>query len=398
MEGSSLCLGTCSCPGGGPRGVEVIAGVTARVAGRRHWPAHEKLRIVEEGLAPGESVSAVARRDGVAPNLLFRWRRLMAGGRAMAVGPDEPVVAASEARRLEERVRELERLLGRKTMEAESLREALAKAGARKQTWQLPSLPREAGGPTHGSRRITALVNRERHASELAPVNRKRVLRIMRQHALILERSIGRREGRVHAGPIAVMRSNLRRCSDALKTACWNGEVVRPAFLIDAFDREAIAHVAVTGAGISGSDMRDMMLVAMLEAVCWRPYAGGRRAPLRDRPGPAAHRAPLGQRLGLHRRRNPRLRCRARPRALLHPRPQPRERRHERGLREPKLRAAKTLRRDHVRLTPLPDAATGLGLVAGWIEDHDTLHPRSALQMRSPREFIAALNPSRTVR
>ena len=81
MEGSSLCLGTCSCRGGGPRRVEVITDV----AGRRHGPAHEKLRIVEESLALGESVSAVARRNGVAPHLLFRWRRLMAEGGAMAV-------------------------------------------------------------------------------------------------------------------------------------------------------------------------------------------------------------------------------------------------------------------------------------------------------------------------
>ena len=105
------------------RRVEVITGV----ARRRDWPAHEKLRIVEESLAPGESVSAVARRNGVAPNLLFRWRRLMDEGGAMAVGSNEPVVGASEVRKLEDRVRELERLLGRKTMENEILREVLAK-------------------------------------------------------------------------------------------------------------------------------------------------------------------------------------------------------------------------------------------------------------------------------
>ena len=72
MEGSSLCLGTCSYPGGGARRVEVITGV----AGRRCWPAHEKLRIVEESLAPGESVSALTRRNGVASNLLFGWPRV----------------------------------------------------------------------------------------------------------------------------------------------------------------------------------------------------------------------------------------------------------------------------------------------------------------------------------
>ena len=121
------------------RRVEVITGV----ARRRHWPAHEKLRIIEESLAPGESVSAVARRNGVAPNLLFRWRRLMDEGGAMAVGSNEPVVGASEVRKLEDRVRELERLLGRKTMETEILREALAKTQAKKPTWRLPSPPQD---------------------------------------------------------------------------------------------------------------------------------------------------------------------------------------------------------------------------------------------------------------
>ena len=55
---------------------DVITGV----ARRRCRPAHEKLRIIEESLAPGESVSALARRDGVARNLLFRWHRLMDTG------------------------------------------------------------------------------------------------------------------------------------------------------------------------------------------------------------------------------------------------------------------------------------------------------------------------------
>jgi transposase len=52
-------------------------------------------------------------------------------------------VGTSEVRRLEDRVRELERLLGRKTMENEILREALAKAQAKKQTLRPLSLPRD---------------------------------------------------------------------------------------------------------------------------------------------------------------------------------------------------------------------------------------------------------------
>lgn len=35
------------------------------------------LRIVDEILCEGESISGVARRNGIAPNLLYRWRKLM---------------------------------------------------------------------------------------------------------------------------------------------------------------------------------------------------------------------------------------------------------------------------------------------------------------------------------
>ena len=52
------------------------------------------------------------------------------GGRE-AVRADDEVVAASSVRRLEERARELERLLGRKTMEVEILKEALDLARAK---------------------------------------------------------------------------------------------------------------------------------------------------------------------------------------------------------------------------------------------------------------------------
>ena len=58
-----------------------------------------------------------------------------------AVRADEDVVAASRVRELEAKVRELERLLGRKTMEAEILREALEQARPKKPALRLPSPP-----------------------------------------------------------------------------------------------------------------------------------------------------------------------------------------------------------------------------------------------------------------
>ncbi len=115
--------------------IEVITG-TAR---RRYWSVEQKLAIVEETLAPGASVSVVARRHGVAPNLVYRWRRLMQEGGAVAVGSDETVVGEAQVKKLEAKVRELERLLGKKTMEVEILREALEKSRAKKPTLQLAS-------------------------------------------------------------------------------------------------------------------------------------------------------------------------------------------------------------------------------------------------------------------
>jgi transposase len=113
--------------------IELITGAVRR----RHWTTEQKLQIIEESFQPGETVSSVARRRGVAPNLLYRWRRLMTEGGAAAVGSDEPVVGSSEVRRLEERVRELERMLGRK-------REALAKSESKKPSLRLLSQPKDA--------------------------------------------------------------------------------------------------------------------------------------------------------------------------------------------------------------------------------------------------------------
>ena len=59
------------------------------------------------------------------------------------------------------------------------------------------------------------------------------------------------------------MRSNLRWCSDVFEITCWNGEIVRVAFVIDAHDREVIGWHGVAGAGISGEAIRDLMLAAV---------------------------------------------------------------------------------------------------------------------------------------
>ncbi|MBP1749411.1 MAG: transposase family protein [Deltaproteobacteria bacterium] len=108
--------------------VEVITSVERR----RHWSAAQKQAMVEEAEEPGNSISSVARKYGIHPNQLFKWRRLANQGALVAVGREEPVVPASEVKHLKAQIRELQRLLGKKTMEVEILKDAIEIAREKK--------------------------------------------------------------------------------------------------------------------------------------------------------------------------------------------------------------------------------------------------------------------------
>jgi transposase len=54
---------------------------------RRRWSLQDKLRIVEETMQPGVTVTDVARRHGLAPSVVFTWRRLAREGRLGDAGP-----------------------------------------------------------------------------------------------------------------------------------------------------------------------------------------------------------------------------------------------------------------------------------------------------------------------
>jgi transposase InsO family protein len=224
--------------------------------------------------------------------------------------------------------------------------------------------------PTYGYRRITALAKRELASTGEPPVNHKRMFRIMRQNGMLLARHTGRRIGRLHDGKVVVMRSNLRWCSDGFEITCWNGDIVRAAFIIDAHDREIIAWQAVAGAGISGSMVRDMML----EAVETRFAALRSPAPLEwltDNGSGYTAKATRDFATALN----------------LVPCFTPVQSPESNGISEAFV---KTFKRDYVRVNPLPDALTALRQIAGWFEDYNEHHPHSGLRMRSPREFIRA--------
>jgi transposase len=111
---------------------------------RRRFSAEEKRRLLDEAEKPGESVSTVARRYNLSPSMMFAWRKSMEAGAATGLQAEEPLVPASEVKQLKAQIRELERLLGRKTQEAEILKEAVEII--RKKKLLSPSLlPKKAG-------------------------------------------------------------------------------------------------------------------------------------------------------------------------------------------------------------------------------------------------------------
>lgn len=153
--------------------------------------------------------------------------------------------------------------------------------------------------PTYGYRRVHAILKRQALAAGLKPPNHKRVYRVMKVHGLLLDRHAGGVERR-HDGRIAVDARNRRWCSDGFEIGCDNGERVRVAFALDCCDREAMSFLATTS-GVSGEDVRDLMLC--------------RRASLRAGQSPAGHhRVAVRQWQLLRRRRDMQLRSRHRPR------------------------------------------------------------------------------------
>lgn len=64
-------------------GVEILGGVERR----RRWSRDDKMRIIEETLAPGAVVTAIARRHGIATSLVFTWRRRARLATVASAGP-----------------------------------------------------------------------------------------------------------------------------------------------------------------------------------------------------------------------------------------------------------------------------------------------------------------------
>ena len=94
----------------------------------RRFSLSEKISIVRESFTPGIAASHVARRHGIAVNVLYYWRKVY---REVADTDLTRVEAAeatpNELADLRLQVRNLERLLGQRTLEIALLKERLGK-------------------------------------------------------------------------------------------------------------------------------------------------------------------------------------------------------------------------------------------------------------------------------
>ncbi|WP_375155653.1 IS3-like element IS2 family transposase (plasmid) [Shigella flexneri] len=384
---------------------------------RRRRTTQEKIAIVQQSFEPGMTVSLVARQHGVAASQLFLWRKQYQEGSLTAVTAGEQVVPASELAAAMKQIKELQRLLGKKTMENELLKEAVEYGRGKKvdsaraliaRGWgvslvsrclrvsraQLHVILRRTDDwmdgrrsrhtddtdvllrihhvigelPTYGYRRVWALLRRQAELDGMPAINAKRVYRIMRQNALLLERKPAVPPSkRAHTGRVAVKESNQRWCSDGFEFCCDNGERLRVTFALDFCDREAL-HWAVTTGGFNSETVQDVMLGAVerrfgndlpSSPVEWLTDNG------------SCYRAnetrQFARMLGLEPKNT----------AVRNP--------ESNGIAESFV---KTIKRDYISIMPKPDGLTAAKNLAEAFEHYNEWHPHSALGYRSPREYL----------
>ena len=74
--------------------VEVLDGVERR----RRWSRDDKMRIIEETLAPGAVVTEIARRHGISTSLVFTWRRRARLASVVPAGPKLSLFSSARLR------------------------------------------------------------------------------------------------------------------------------------------------------------------------------------------------------------------------------------------------------------------------------------------------------------
>src|SRR2546425_4181470 len=92
--------------------------------GRRLFTAEFKREQIDRVLRGEVTVAELSRELGITRSLIQRWKHLATKGAETAVGSNGEVVPVAELRAAQARIKELERLIGKKEVELEILRAA----------------------------------------------------------------------------------------------------------------------------------------------------------------------------------------------------------------------------------------------------------------------------------
>nr|WP_323095090.1 IS3 family transposase [Klebsiella quasipneumoniae] len=320
------------------------------------------------GLEPWKASGCIrfAKSNRINFNQSSRYKE----GSLTAVAAGEEVVPASELTAALKQVRELQRLLGKKTMEVEILKEAVEYGQSRNDEADAEILSGIldiiSDMPSYGYRRVWGILRKQRRTEGLPPVNAKRLYRIMSEHNLLLLHDKPELPMREHKGKIAVAESDMRWCSDGFEFGCDNGEKLRVTFALDCCDREAIDWAASTG-GYDSSTVQDVMLGAVEKrfgdklpatAVQWLTDNG------------SAYTAHETRRFARELNLEPCTTAVSSPQSN--------------GMAE---RFVKTMKEDYIAFMPKPDVRTALQNLAAAFTHYNENHPHSALGYLSPREY-----------
>ena len=107
---------------------------------RKYLSANKRMSVVQESLEFGANVAAIARKHNIGVSSLIRWRKNALEGSYVGVQSEDGVVPAGEVKKLKARIHNLERMLGKKTVENEILREAVEIAREKKLISRQPLL------------------------------------------------------------------------------------------------------------------------------------------------------------------------------------------------------------------------------------------------------------------
>jgi transposase len=112
-------------PGPAKEPAETVAKEIRR-ATRKHYSAEEKIRIVLEGLRGEDSIAELCRREGIPPNVYYRWSKdFLEAGKKRLAGDTAREATSDEVKGLRRETAALKEVVADLTLENRLLKKSM---------------------------------------------------------------------------------------------------------------------------------------------------------------------------------------------------------------------------------------------------------------------------------